>query len=397
MIINNSDNQHINLRSYILCLVGYMTLTLSLSLVPYIAIALKLSTTEVLQALSFLFLSYSLSAILLASASDVLGSSKVLTIAQCISMLGLLLITIAQNELMLYLGFLLTGIGTGPYASIARAFISRYASNNIELKKAYALLSISLVIAPLLSAFIAQIALLGTWRLAYLMMFMIELSVFWLMRSMLQRDKTTQQLISWQKILHNFVYIFRVKTYLLNLPVLSLCFAFYIQVIMTNIKPLLTTDLGISIISYNIILVLITSCYIVGILCFRRLAHLSHRAQYRISALCFFAVMTVLFGLLPFTILNTLICITLLCFCAGFFVPLSTGSAMQHIQKAHGSAAATISFAVTFTISIWTYVQAHSHFSTYHFILFALWVTLVASSLLSIIILNVKNTTMPTA
>ena len=100
-----------------------MTLTLSLSLVPHIGITLKFTSTEVLQALSLLFLTYSFSAIILASASDVVGSSKILTIAQCISMLGLLLITIAQNELMLYLGFLLTGIGTGPYASVARAFI----------------------------------------------------------------------------------------------------------------------------------------------------------------------------------------------------------------------------------------------------------------------------------
>ena len=369
-----------------------MTLTLSLSLVATISSTLNLTITEVLQALSALFLAYSLSAILLASASDVLGSFKVLTIAQCISMLGLLTIAIAHNEMILYLGFLLTGIGTGPYASIARAFISRYAANNIELKKAYAFLSISLVIAPLLGAFIAQISLIFNWRLAYFMMFFIEFLVFLMMRPMLTHDKLTQQLISWQKILDNFAYIFRCKTYLLNLPILSLCFAFYIQVIMTNIHILLTQNFDINTFAYNVILILITICYIIGILCFRRLAHLAHRPHYRISILCFFSIISLVFSLLPMTMLNTVICIMLLCFCAGFLVPLSTGSAMQQINKAHGSAAASISFSVTFTISVWTFVQAHMHLSTYHFILFALWLTVTIGCLLSFLILKLKNT-----
>ncbi|MBK2123877.1 MFS transporter [Fangia hongkongensis] len=375
----------INFTANILTLVGYMTLTLSLSLTSDVARHLSLSHSAVLSAISALFMIYSISAIILASASDVIGASKVLNVVQVISIIGLVIVSLAQNLGMLYLGFILMGIGTGPYASIARSFVSRHAINALQMKKSYSLLSICIVVAPLLSSLMARTLATESWRLAYIAMAVIELALLISCRGVLLYDKSSQKLIKLNTIIKNFAYIFSARGYAINLIMLVFVFSFYIQIIMANASGLLQGTLNMTAVAFNIVLCLITLFYILGILSYRRMTEVAHRIVYRFILLALFVIFAVLFSTLPYSALYLSIALILLSFCAGYIAPLSTGSAMLYIERGHGSAAAAVSFTVTFGVSVWTFIQAHLAWDVYDFMLLGLWVTVIGSVLITLI------------
>ena len=374
----------INFTSYILTLVGYMTLKLTLSVASDIAHTLCLSQTKILSLVSLLFMIYSLSAVILASTSDIMGATKILHIAQPVSIIGLIIIIFSQNLMMLYIGFILIGIGTGPYASISRAIVSRNSHTPVHMKKVYSFLSIAIVLGPLFSSFIGHAFGSENWRSAYITMAAIEFVLYVICMKVLVHEQAVQQLIKVNEIIKNFIYIFSTKGYAINLIVLVLIVSFYIQIVMANVYVLLQKTLHINPAIFNVIICLITLFYIFGILSYRKMAHLAHHISYRCIILFLFIIFSILFSTLPFTAFNMSIVLILLSFCTGYIAPLSTGSAMLYIKRGHGSAAAVVSFAITFGVSVWTFIQAHLGWNVYDFMLLGLWVTIIGSVFLTI-------------
>ena len=206
-----------------------MTLTLPLHIITPLSHAMNVGTSTIFGAISIVFFSYGISAIVLASASDASGAKNILIMAQCTSITGLLIAASAQNIIMLYIGFALFGIGTGPYTSVARALISRHSPDILKMKKYYAIMSSCIVIAPIMSSYLSRGLVSENWRLAYLVMAIIEICVLTYSHKILAKDAQYQKLIPWKSLIHNFKNSLSCSLFVLNTIALSLVFAFYIR------------------------------------------------------------------------------------------------------------------------------------------------------------------------
>lgn len=167
-----------NLLAYFLTYVGYMTLTISMTLTPSLASNLYLSDYVTQIAMSLSFFMFSVSAILFATLSDVFTAKRVLLFSQSLSIFGLVCIGLSDSIYTVYIGFVSLGLGTGCYSSIARALISRNADNNSQMKKAYSVLSVMIIVAPIVSTYLALLLIPISWRAAYFCMATIEVVLF---------------------------------------------------------------------------------------------------------------------------------------------------------------------------------------------------------------------------
>ena len=154
-------------------------------------------------------------------------------------------------------------------------------------------------------------------------------------------------------------------------------FSVYLGVITENVQPLMLLELHISDHLFNIIFVLISVCYLIGIFIYRSYADIASKMHYRLIALLAAFLCVIYLSFASFNVLNIAISLLVLCLIMGFIVPLSTGSAMAVIEFGHGTAAATLTFSVSMIMAIWSFIQAHSSFSIYHFLMLSLWVTFI--------------------
>ncbi len=261
----NKDVQKVNMLAYLLSYVGFMTLTLSMSLTPLLAntIHVNHSTTQIAMSLSFFM--FSISAVIFATLSDIFTARKVLFIAQCLSITGLILLSISHDIYSMYIGFVIVGIGTGCYASISRAIISRNSTDKIQMKSAIAVISCCIIIAPVISTYLALVFIPISWRLAYVIMAIIEISLLLYSLPTLRTDAKKQVLILKTDILSGFKHALSQPTYVLNIITVAVLFSFYLGVLMSSFKGLIIDEFKLPI-SYFTILFLATSLiYILGI------------------------------------------------------------------------------------------------------------------------------------
>lgn len=380
-----------NLLAYFLTYVGYMTLTISMPLISTLSASLDISEDEAQMAMSLSFFMFSLSAILFATLSDIFTAKKVLFFSQSLSITGLVILGIANNIHILYIGFVCLGLGTGCYSSIARALISRNADNITQMKKAYAILSITIIVAPIVSTYLVLCLIPISWRLAYFTMALIEVVLFIFSINILRIDAQNQILIPASEILSGFVHALSKPRYLLNVMIAALLFSFYLGVLMSSYKGLLVDELDVSINVFTVIFLLASVFYILGILSFRMKADAVHKKRYRLGVLVFAFIFIILYSFLKVSLYSTVISLQLICYFLGFFVPLATGAAMSDITKNHGTAAAMVTFSVGFCMSIWGFVKAHMEMSNYHLILLALWVCFGLALLLKIVVVFIVD------
>ncbi|MED7819517.1 MULTISPECIES: MFS transporter [unclassified Francisella] len=380
-----------NLLAYFLTYVGYMTLTISMPLISTLSASLDISEDEAQLAMSLSFFMFSLSAILFATLSDIFTAKKVLFLSQSLSITGLVILGIANNIHILYIGFVCLGLGTGCYSSIARALISRNADDITQMKKAYAILSITIIVAPIVSTYLVLCLIPISWRLAYFTMALIEVVLFIFSINILRIDAQNQILIPVSEILYGFVHALSKPRYLLNVMIAALLFSFYLGVLMSSYKGLLVDELDVSINVFTVIFLLASVFYILGILSFRMKADAVHKKRYRLGVLVLAFIFIILYSFLKVSLYSTVISLQLICYFLGFFVPLATGAAMSDITKNHGTAAAMVTFSVGFCMSIWGFVKAHVEMSNYHLILLALWVCFGLALLLKIVVVFIVD------
>ncbi|MED7787879.1 MFS transporter [Francisella sp. 19X1-34] len=380
-----------NLLAYFLTYVGYMTLTISMPLISTLASSLNISVEQAEIAMSLSFFMFSLSAIFFATLSDIFTGKKVLFFSQSLSIAGLIVLGISNSIDIIYIGFICLGLGTGCYSSIARALISRNSDDVIQMKKAYAILSVMIIVAPIVSTYLVLSILSTSWRLAYFIMASIEIALFVFSINILRIDAQNQVLIPASEILSGFVHALSKPRYLLNVMVAAILFSFYLGVLMSSYKGLLIDELNMSINTFTIIFLLASVFYIFGIFCYRMKADEAYKKRYRLGVLGLAFIFIILYTFLKVSLYSTIISLQLICFFIGFFIPLATGAAMSDITKNHGTAAAMMTFSVGLCMSIWGFIKAHIDMSNYHLILLALWVCFSLALLFKVIVVFIVD------
>jgi MFS family permease len=378
------SNSNINITAYLLTFIGYMTLTLSLTLTSYLASALNLTEGATEVGISLSFFTFSLSAIFFATLSDIFTAKRVLLVSQIISISGLLTLGFTQHSTTMYAGFFLLGLGTGCYSSISRALISRNTLDKTHMKRSFAVLSTCIILAPVMSSYLVLLMTNFSWRAAYIAMAILEISLLSYSYSSLKIDAKHQVLIAKKKILTGFTHALSQRSYVINVIIAAAMFSFFLGVLMSAFRGLVADDLELNVKQFSLLFLICSISYIAGIFTFRFKANSSHKKRYNFGILAIIFILVIIYSIFTPSI-YTLLTIYFICFFTGFLVPAATGNAMTDISKGHGSAAAMLTFSVAFFMAIWEFIRAHSSMSDYHFILMALWVTFIATFILKLI------------
>ncbi|QLE80008.1 multidrug effflux MFS transporter [Francisella sp. Scap27] len=368
-----------------------MTLTISMSCIPSLSKALNLTSYTTQIAMSLSFFMFSISAILFATLSDVFTAKKVLYASQALSVFGLCSLGLSNNVNVMYMGFVCLGLGTGCYSSIGRALISRNAIDTNAMKKSYAIMSCCIIVAPIISTYLALFLIPISWRFAYIAMAMIELALFIYSLDILKIDAKTQVVIAPTKIVSGFKHALSNPQYVLNVAIVATFFSFYLAVLMSSFKGLVVDELGMSINYFTVLFLMASMSYIVGIFTYRYKADKVHKKRYNVGIIIVFLVLVVYYTESSINSFYVIFSLHAICFILGFFIPLATGVAMSNITKGHGSAAAMITFSVSMTMAVWEAIRAHLNLSNYEFILLALWISLTIVIVLKILLFFIEN------
>ena len=231
-----------------------------------------------------------------------------------------------------------------------------------------------IVIAPLLSSHLALISNAFDWRLAYIIMAIIEVLLLTFAFFILRKDKTENYSHNFKSILTGYFYCLKEPNYFFNLLFVGLGLAAIITILLGNADHLFRQDLHISIDISSWIILGVSFSYIIGIIFFR---FLPERAPFNlIRALFIFLLLgTSIWLYFDPSIYSILIAIYLFCLALGYIVPLSTSDGLLNIHEHQGAASAiyTVSFALF--SSIWSILQTNLGFDTKAFIVLALFVT----------------------
>jgi MFS family permease len=242
------------------------------------------------------------------------------------------------------------------------------------MKRSFAIMSCFVIISPVISAYLALMVIPVSWRLTYLFMALIELGVMIYSIPILRNDSTKQKLILRTDILSGFKHALSKPSYVINMVTVAILFSFYLGVLMSSFKNLVVHQLNMSINMFSILFLAASLIYILGIISYRFRSHVSHKRRYTVGILVilFFAILC--YSLTNINVMYIIPILYIICYFIGFLAPLATGVAMSNISHGHGSAAAMITFAVTFFMALWEYMKAHLKLHSYDFILISLWI-----------------------
>ena len=379
------QNKSINLLAFLLTLVGYMTLTISMPLIHDIARSYQLPIHNIRLGMSLLFIMFSLSAIFLASLSDVIGTKTVLVFAQLTSIAGLIIVSISDSLLFFYFGLFLMGAGTGCYSSISRSTLSRYAENKIKLRQTFSMLSATVIIAPLASSYLGIGLAIISWRYAYLAMAMIEVSLFFFARFVLSQ-MPEQKLIARQEVISNLKQLLNNKYYILNVVLAAFLFSLYLAVIMGNLIVVLKENTQSSLLVINIIIFMITMSYLTGIFIYRSMASRPLKLLGRMGTLLLFLIGITLLSINEKNTLILLFSLMIIAIYLGFSMPMATASGTAVIKQGHGMSAAFLTFSFSIGMAFWSVLQAHIGLNDLAFLKLSLWISFIVATILNIVL-----------
>ncbi len=367
-----------------------MTLTISLPLLSFIAKYLNISYADAQYGVSVLFFTFSLSAIFLSSLSDMLGTFAVLKYAQLLSIVGLWILCFSQTKTIFLLGCFCLGCGTGCYASNARALISRHALNEESMKKSFATMSILIILAPIVSSYLAMTANVLNWRFAYAAMAFIEIILAIYALWVLSHEDTSYRHKKVSNLILGFVDCLKQKIFFLNMIFLGIGLSIFMQLFIANIHQLLINEREISVAHFEMLLLLMSIMYIIGILFFRKFGIKLPSYLIRISLMLMLVMGALIFS---FSHSLTLIMLGIYIVCAalGFAVPFGTSSGMSVIKHHHGSAAALFTFSFACISGVWSIIQTHLLIGTKDFISLGLWVSCLIMLIASVLLTAITN------
>ena len=344
-----------------------MTLTLSLPLSSALSTLAFLTSDKVHTGISILFFGFSLSAIVLSRLADMLGISKVLLKAQCLSILGLLVLACCYTSWQWYVGCLCVGLGTGCYSSISRMILARHAKDSASLRRALTLFSLLLVFSPILSTHLAMLSLMYNWRLAYALMALIELALMFGVWFILSSNPLVESKSNTESFLQGYLYCLKKRIFLFNLVLVGLTISLYIKVFQGNSYLIFmqAIHLGAASISYG--MASLSVCYVLGILSCRWLPVSAPIKLIRLSLCVLLLVSAAILYQDPYSLL-LLLALCLSSYCLGFLVPLSTSSGLKVIDHSFGAASALFTCSFALVSAIFALVHQILSFKIIHFV-----------------------------
>ena len=215
--------------SFALVIVGYMTLTLTLPLMGQIVAQSNISRMNLNHCLSLLFFGFALSAIVLSRLADLHSPIHILKYAQITSVAGLITICFAMHTTTFYIGFILIGGSTGCYSSIARMIIADASQTDLHIRKNFSIYSILTIIAPFMSTLIALIGLHSHWQVSYILMSIIEATLYLFVISILSEYKPQKDSASQPDFFSGYTYCLKKPYYVAQMICTGIGAASFIQ------------------------------------------------------------------------------------------------------------------------------------------------------------------------
>ncbi|WP_444944771.1 MFS transporter [Microbulbifer sp. ZKSA006] len=343
--------------SYALTAVSYMTLMLSMPLSDTIANSLQVKVSQVHLGISTLYLMFSISAIVLSMLSDIFSAERVLKYAQLMSIAGLFTIANSHSLSIFHLGCALVGGGTGCYSSVGRSVMLRHSNSPATIKKRTSFISLTVIVAPILSSILARTFIPIDWRIAYYIMITVEAVTLVVSQLVLRRDQ--QPLLALNTILKVWKQCLTTKTCMLNMLSTGAGYALVMQTIIGNIHGILKHAATLSYAQMNLVVSGLSVTYILGIFTFRALVNSDKLPTLRLLITLFIPLTTFIFSQYHSDLFPLLSSLYLCCFVVGFLNPLSSSFAMADIKAGHGMASALLTFSFAFISAIYSFTQGY--------------------------------------
>ena len=358
-----------------------MTLTISLPIIHIIADQTHTAIYIIHTSISLLFFMFSLSAIFLSRVADIVGPYHVLKFSQISSIIGLVLISFAYLPWMFLLGFFLVGSGTGCYSSIARLLISKHSKDHHSMRKSFSFISMLVVIAPIISAFISLHSTNYSWRLTYWIMSTLELMLLIAVKIMLSESKQNMHTNKRQSLLSGYIFCLKKPYFTLNMVLAGAGIAVFIKLLIGNAHPIIVGQMHMSELFYSRTILFMSISYIIGVYMFRILPKNAPLEYVRVAS-CIILIVTAV--LLPPAQSTTYIIGIMLfyCFVVGLLVPMSSSLALIVIEEHQGAAAALLTFSFAIISALLSVLQTHFNINVVVFTNN----TLLTSSVISLII-----------
>jgi MFS family permease len=252
--------------------------------------------------------------------------------------------------------------------------ISRHALSFTVIKQAFSIISILVIVAPMLSSYLAMAMNHFHWRLAFAMMAIIEVFTLIYAMRILKHEDTSYRYTTISALLLGFVDCIKQKYYFLNMLIVGIGLSIFMQIFMGNIHALLIHQ---STFLLSVTIFVMNFAYIAGILFFRHGPHFFAENKIRAFLLALFFFITLIFSWSSYLFLSlgSIFCI---CFIVGFLVPLSTTNGMSVIKKNHGAASGLFTFSFACISSLFAGVQAQTGIPPHLFMSLGLWICLLA-------------------
>ena len=257
--------------SYALVLIGYMTLTISLPIVTIIIKNTGVYSVYLYNAISILFISFSISAIYLSCVADSKGPYKVLKYSQICSISGLFFVALSSDIIIFYIGFILIGLGTGCYSSIGRMLLSIQYTNIVSLKKAFSYFSALVVLGPMFSGYMAVMLVTYSWRIVFIGMAVIEVLLLICVRLVIgcYKYQGLVEVFNSRTIVAGYIYCLKSKYYFINVIFVGISVATFVKILNGNMHDILIIGFDTSRTFYTNIMLGLTFGYIAGVVVLR--------------------------------------------------------------------------------------------------------------------------------
>ena len=345
---------------YLIFLMAYFTLSITSPIVSKIALTFNITNSKAATSLSLMYLLFSISSLLLGTASDFCGRRKVLLTSQGLSILGILLCSISTNYLLFVIGICLLSFGSGSYSVISRSFANHYFIDSKQLFKIYSTFSLLIMLGPMLANQFISLFSSINWRCLYALILSLELLLLALTITNIEEKKEEKNIIkfSFKQIILNIKYCINKKVFLINALLVGLYTSIILGLFALLGPHIFINKFSYSIKEYSLVVFFTGILYIFGN-CVSKVI----KPRFNILGIKILFIIIFLFALGSWTEIHTqrslLLALSFITFASGVLVPLSTFGGMTVIKKNFGTAAAVYTASFSLLSSLWSFWINH--------------------------------------
>ncbi|ASK79042.1 hypothetical protein CF386_08210 [Paraphotobacterium marinum] len=377
---------------YLMFLMAYFTLSITSPIVSKIALTFDITNSKAATSLSLMYLLFSLSSLLLGTASDFWGRRKVLLTSQCLSILGLLLCSISTSYPIFVMGICLLSFGSGSYSVVSRSFANHYFIDSKQLFKIYSTFSLLIMLGPMLAnQFISFFSIIN-WRCLYVLMLALELLLLALTITNIEEKKDENNAVkfSFKQIILNINYCINKKIFLINAILVGLYTSIILGLFALLGPHIFINQFFYTVKEYSLVVFFTGILYIFGN-CVSKVI----KPRFNILGIKILFIIMFLFALGGLTEIHTqhslLLALSFITFASGVLVPISTFGGMTVIKKNFGTAAAIYTASFSLISTLWSYwINQITSQNKIISLINLLWVIIISAVCLEVILYLAK-------